>query len=73
MLLYALASLLMLVDLLLWGFGTLLSPWMLMLLAEANGNEACEFLTQNPLTANSMKAYGLQHDYLFREEHPQHE
>lgn len=59
-LLYALASLLMLADLLLlWGFGTLLSPWMLMLLAETNGNEACEFLTQNLLTANSMKAYGL--------------
>lgn len=58
-LLYAIGFLLLLTDLFLYyNFGTLLSPWILLLLKETNGSEASEFLGRYLLTAGSMKCYG---------------
>ena len=58
-LLYAIALLLMLTDLfLLFNFGTLLSPWMLLLVKETNGGESSEFVSRYLLTGGSLRCFG---------------
>ena len=58
LLLYALAAWLMLTDLFLFfNFGTLLSPWVLLLVKETNGVESSEFLNRYLLTSGSLISY----------------
>lgn len=58
-LLYAIAAWLMLTDLFLFfNFGSLLSPWVLLLMKETNSTESSEFLNRYLLTEGSFISYG---------------